>query len=438
MDKRKLMIKKYICLLGITITVVCLCVWLGNLIEHRPVKKTPQIESKLPYGVYLPTAENPRIRVVIKTEGFHHIAHAQVQLRALSGMTICYGDKTEKFAKQTEITFAPDDIRFQSGRIRIAPNRETDQIDIPSLTRGKGTASYRGILDLYTTAEGIVIINELPVEEYLYAVVPSEMPASYEIEALKCQAVCARSYAYCQMLSFAYPVYEAHVDDSVAFQVYGNSKEHERTTKAVNETFGQKAWYKGQVVKTYYYSTSCGHSTSIEAWGSSLTKENAYLKGVSLCDKEGNAYEKNLPWFRWKATIPSKELEYVLEQNLGKELGVLQKVEITKVGVGGVVLELKACGTEGEFVVRTENKIRKALAGSAFFIEKQDGSKVKIGELLPSAFFLIAKNGENYIIEGGGYGHGIGMSQNGANEMAKAGKTYEEILTFFYPGTKVE
>ena len=58
--------------------------------------------------------------------------------------------------------------------------------------------------------------------------------------------------------------------------------------------------------------------------------------------------------------------------------------------------------------------------------------------LLPSAFFTIAKDGENYIIKGGGYGHGIGMSQNGANEMAKAGKNYEEILTFFYPGTKVE
>ncbi|MBP3462601.1 MAG: SpoIID/LytB domain-containing protein, partial [Tyzzerella sp.] len=124
--------------------------------------------------------------------------------------------------------------------------------------------------------------------------------------------------------------------------------------------------------------------------------------------------------------------------NTGKEIGTLQNINITKQGAGGVALQIVATGTKGKITVDTENKIRTALGGSGYEIEKQDGTIVKSTKLLPSAFFTIAKTGENYIIEGGGYGHGIGMSQNGANEMAKAGKNYGEILQFFYPGTEVK
>ena len=95
-------------------------------------------------------------------------------------------------------------------------------------------------------------------------------------------------------------------------------------------------------------------------------------------------------------------------------------------------------GTAKTITIDTENKIRSALGGSGYQITKQDGTVIESTRLLPSAFFTVAKNGENYIIKGGGYGHGIGMSQNGANEMAKAGKTHVEILKFFYPGTQVK
>ena len=98
-----------------------------------------------------------------------------------------------------------------------------------------------------------------------------------------------------------------------------------------------------------------------------------------------------------------------------------------------MALQIVASGSKENVTVETENKIRSALGGSGYEIEKQDGTIVKSTKLLPSA-----KTGGNYIIKGGGYGHGIGMSQNGANEMAKAGKTYDEILQFFYPGTEVK
>ena len=393
-----------------------------HMLCEKKVQRQSSVESNLPTGDYLPDAENPLIRVVIKTNGFQGITHPKVEVTVQGEM----------------MQITPDDARFQSGTICIQAKEPTDRITINSLTRGYGTPSYRGKLELFATAEGIVIVNEVPLEEYLYAVVPSEMPASYEAEALKCQAVCARSYAHCQMLAFGYPEYSAHVDDSVSYQVYGNSKEQETTIRAVQETAGQRLWYQNEVVKTYYYSTSCGHSTSIEAWGSTLTDVNQYLKGVSICNEDGKAYEESLPWYRWKAVVPEQTMSNLIELNTGKEIGTLQNITVTKQGTGGVALQIVATGTKGEVTVDTENKIRSALGGSGYEITKQDGTIVKSTKLLPSAFFTIAKTGGNYIIEGGGYGHGIGLSQNGANEMAKVGKTYEQILQFFYPGTEVK
>ena len=423
MINRKLIMRTQVLYVGLAIVITAL---LSTIMIHmlckKRVQKQSQVESNLPTGDYLPDAECPLIRVVIKTNGFQGIAHSKVEV-SVQGEVM-------------QIT--PDDSRFQSGTILVEPKSPDDRITIQSLTRDYGVPSYRGKLELFSTAEGIVIVNELPLEEYLYAVVPSEMPASYEPEALKCQAVCARSYSHCQMLAFGNPEYSAHVDDSVSYQVYGNSKEQETTIRAVQETAGQRLWHQNQVVKTYYYSTSCGHSTSIEAWGSTLTDTNQYLKGVSICDEESKAYEEHLPWFRWEATIPEETMSNLIELNTGKEIGALQNISITKKGVGGVALQIVATGTKGNITVDTENKIRSALGGNGYEITKHDGTIVKSTKLLPSAFFTIAKTGGNYIIEGGGYGHGIGMSQNGANEMAKAGKTYGEILQFFYPGTEVK
>lgn len=405
------------------------------------------VESRLPTGNYLPDAKNPLIRVVIKTNGFKQIAHSEVCVSSEQGLIIKTGGTREDNKKSNQISqkhapnerfaITPEHELFQTGSIRIEPKQAGDCITIHSLTRGCGTPNYRGVLELFSTAEGIVIVNELPVEEYLYAVVPSEMPASYHAEALKCQAVCARSYAYCQMQAFGYPEYYAHVDDSVSYQVYGNSKVQESTTSAVNGTSGKKLWYQNQVVKTYYYSTSSGHSTSVEAWGTKLTVDNQYLQGVAICDVQGIAYEKELPWYRWEAAIPGETLCNIIELNTKQEIGKLKNIEITKKGVGDIVLQLTITGTTETITVETENKIRSVLGGSGYQITKQDGTVIQSTNLLPSAFFTVAKTGENYIIKGGGYGHGIGMSQNGSNEMAKAGMTYEQILQFFYPDAQV-
>lgn len=380
---------------------------------------------------------DPLIRVLIRTNGYADTAHASVSLRT-QGRFIIEWNGGQKTTKKGSLTLHPDDSCFQKGTVRIRPKDEGEKIHVKSLKRGYKTPAYRGELELYPTAEGIVIINELSLEDYLQGVLPSEMPYSYEEEALKAQAVCARNYAACQKKSYAYPEYQAHVDDSTAFQVYNNSAENPRTDRAVKETAGEMLYYQGRVVTTYYYSTSCGKTTDLRAWGTKRTKKNAYLKSVSVWDENRQDYERGLAWYRWHIDMTLQEMENTIELNTGVQLGTLKNVVIEKTGAGGVALRIKAEGTEGDVTIKTENKIRKALGSTSQKIIRQDQSSVQGTGMLPSAFITIEKNDNGYRICGGGYGHGIGMSQNGANEMAKNGKNYKEILRFFYSGVEIK
>ena len=379
---------------------------------------------------------NAVIRVLIKGEGFQEELHEKVGITAPSGLVIEYGGGREEVEAQAVFEAAADHPYFASGAIRISPRQPGEKLTVTTLTRGYGVPSYGGIIELVANG-GVAVINEIPFEEYLYGVVPSEMPASYEMEALKCQAVCARSYAYHQMQEMAYPQYQAQVDDSTAFQVYGNSEIQPSVIQAVDETAGQKLWYQGQVAAAYYYSTSCGMSTDMTAWGGSAGEETAYLKSISISGEQGD-YEKELPWYRWEAAIPRTVISALISEYAETDIGNLTRLEVTERGAGGVALVLVAEGDRGSAVIETENKIRRALGGSGYEIMKQDGNLTPARDLLPSAFFEIEEQPEQIILHGGGFGHGIGMSQNGANEMAKQGMGYEEILKTFYCGVTIE
>lgn len=376
------------------------------------------------------------IRVLIRGEGFQEELHEKVGITAPGGLVIEYGGGREELEAQAVFEAAADHPYFASGAIRISPRQPGEKLTVTTLTRGYGVPSYGGIIELVANG-GVAVINEIPFEEYLYGVVPSEMPASYEMEALKCQAVCARSYAYHQMQEMAYPQYQAQVDDSTAFQVYGNSEIQPSVIQAVDETAGQKLWYQGQVAAAYYYSTSCGMSTDMTAWGGSAGEKTAYLKSISISGEQGD-YEKELPWYRWEAAIPKTVISALISEYAETDIGNLTRLEVTERGAGGVALVLVAEGDRGSAVIETENKIRRALGGSGYEIMKQDGNLTPARDLLPSAFFEIEEQPEQIILHGGGFGHGIGMSQNGANEMAKQGMGYEEILKTFYCGVTIE
>ena len=149
-------------------------------------------------------------------------------------------------------------------------------------------------------------------------------------------------------------------------------------------------------------------------------------------------YEKELPWYRWEARIPKETLSRLIRKNTRKDIGMVEEVKVTKRGPGDVALAIRVTGREGTVTVKTENKIRRALGGEGYEIQKQDGTTASSSRLLPSAFFTVKKEKDCFVIRGGGYGHGIGMSQNGANEMAKQGMDYRQILTLFYQGVTIE
>lgn len=395
-------------------------------------------ESRLdvPDGKLPEPTSGSSIRVLLMTTGYSGEIHSEVRVSSDAGLRVSCGGESIEWNRADTYQILPDDARFQKGNIRVEPLEEGGQMRLESIERGCGTPSYAGTLELRAVSGGMAVINELPVETYLCGVVPSEMPASYELEALKAQAVCARSYAFRQMTSYVYPEYEAHVNDSTDFQVYNNSERQESSTRAVAETEGQVVRYKGEIATTYYYSTSCGRTTSLEAWGTDPGDSGGYLQSVEVCGEQGD-YEKDLPWYRWTAQVPVQTLSALVSANTGVSVGTLSSVEVTKRGPGDVALQIVASGDAGSVTVDTENKIRGALGGSGYTITKNDGSTSQSTALLPSAFFTIEKSGDNFVISGGGFGHGIGMSQNGANEMAKQGADYREILQMFYKDVEI-
>ena len=164
---------------GFLILLVLTCVLASADLIHRRVYLQSQVESALPQRPR--QNANEKIRVLIKSKGFTQITHTEVTLQASSGLKLINGEVIGKCEPGQSITVTPNDERFQTGTIQVESLREGEKITIASLERGYGVPSYRGKLELYQTTEGIVIVNELLLEEYLYAVVPSEMPASYEL-----------------------------------------------------------------------------------------------------------------------------------------------------------------------------------------------------------------------------------------------------------------
>lgn len=447
------------------------------------------------------------IRVLVKATDYTGLLHAGPVLTADTDFTVIYGSydnrKTEIHPAGEEIVFSYDSPYFESDRILVVPDVLTGKVTLKNVNRSQGTPPYRGKMELLRTEEGIAVINEVLLEEYLYSVVPSEMPARYPEEALKAQAVCARTYAYGHMEHAGYPQYGAHVDDSTSYQVYNNILEQESTTTAVKETYGQLLYTaEGELAGTYYYSTSCGVGSDANVWkteaaslitylharslsrtamaealsseaaggqagntpqaegkdlGEALREEAAFAEFIT--SKNQDDFEADESWYRWSYEVKRLDSQHMLEmlqkryaansalvltledgEYVSKEIRSLGKVHdiyIAKRGAGGVADELVIEAEHGTYKVISEHNIRYVLNDGESPVLRQDGKKVVNTSLLPSGFFIISTGKEDgsvvgYSLSGGGFGHGVGMSQNGAKEMAKQGWTAGDILLYFY------
>jgi stage II sporulation protein D len=446
-------------------------------------------------------AEN--IRVLLQTSNYKDVFHEKVEFTASSDFMISSKNSENSYTAGDIVTVKPGDDLLSDGRIIIETTSADGKIEILSIERSDGTPKYRGRIEISEGDNGLLVVNDLSLEEYLYAVIPSEMPTYYGIEALKVQAVCARSYAYKHLLANSLSKYGAHVDDSVSYQVYNNISENEDSILAVKDTYGKIVEYDGNVITAYYFSTSCGHTAEAASVWASNTKL-PYLAGkLMLVEEDGEGadqqsnladqyedlssednfrsfieaeevptYDSEFNWYRWKVTMKLKEIKKVIDQNLASrfnanpeliltktseakdgEEAVFESIPVDTVGnivdisvlkreSGGIISELMITGSENTIKVRTEYNIRALLAPLYDTVVRQDESEVENLSLLPSAFFTIDKNDKDgklssITLIGGGYGHGVGMSQNGVKALADSGKKYEDIVEYFYEGTEI-
>ncbi|WP_404455813.1 stage II sporulation protein D [Virgibacillus necropolis] len=255
-------------------------------------------------------------------------------------------------------------------------------------------------------------VEDIPLEEYVAGVVASEMPAGFELEALKAQALAARTYVVSHMLHQPENA-DSTVTDTVQHQVYKDEQELRRIwgtdfdwkmtkiNKAVAETKGEILTYKEEPIEPAFFSTSNGYTENSEDY---WPNKFAYLRSVP------SPWDKNSPEFLEQKTIPITEVE----EELAIDIPSSEK------------LSLKISRTDGKRVDQIK------IADKTF-----SGRDVREKLELRSSDFTIEKKNDHLIFTTEGYGHGVGMSQYGANGMAKEGKGYKEILTYYYQGVKI-
>ena len=396
-----------------------------------------------------------RIRVLIMGNGFESRYHEKIEITCPGSIKKIQGDSETMLDPASMISVTSGDGTC-SERLILEP-QDGSELTVNSLVRAQGTPSYGGRLEILDTENGLVLVNEIDLEAYLKKVIPSEMPSSYEKEALKAQAVCARTYAFMQSRSNSYSEYGAQIDDSTQFQVYNNVDPDEKTAQAVQETYGKMLYYNENPITAYYFSTSCGTTTNAAIWDSD-PEDTPYLRCLSLQTarsrlsfaseeafasfikkKDFPAYDASYPLYRWNF----KTNGTIIASHVGG-VGKITGVSVTERGPGGVAMKLLVKGSEGETTISGQNAIRSALGDASLTLTLMDGKTSDGWSLLPSGFLTIEETGTDehgvvqFRVYGGGYGHGVGMSQNGAQGMAKAGMGYEEILKYFYDGVTIE
>jgi stage II sporulation protein D len=331
----------------------------------------------------------------------------------VSGRALAFGQDTEDATFQplasTQVTVrrrgarlelngAPvigDAVRFRAGV------QDTDAGVPPGDEPLKaGDMQVRGDVVVRVYRDGLQLINVIPLEDYLAAVLGSEMPVSFPLEALKAQAVAARTYALQKKLEAYSSPY--HMGSSVLHQVYGGlNREDAKTRMAVEATRGEVLTYELAPIEAYFHA-SCGGRT--ESGQAALHRNLPYLQAVE-CPCGG------IPASRWTATIPASELQAAL-RHAPEGFRVTARTSthrVTRVTTsGGASLE----GVE----------LRRRLGYTR----------------LKSLNFDVEKTAQGYVFTGRGYGHGAGLCQWGAKGLSDRGWSYRDILSHYYPGAELQ
>ncbi|MCF7809752.1 SpoIID/LytB domain-containing protein [bacterium] len=321
---------------------------------------------------------------------------------------------------------------------------------------------YPGVIEVCVDHRGMLMaITELPLELYLKGVVPAEMSSNYPLDALKAQAVAARSEVLSK-IGLKHPNDPFDLCAHVHCQAYsGCSHYAERASQAVDETLGQVLMLDNRVAEAVYSACCGGHTEDkVNVWNPpdaahlkgkwdasedadlptnlDLSKELDIEKWISArpdvwCNTSNHMELPDILYnadrhFRWEVVYSRRELEEIIRRKSGEDIGNLVDIVPLQRGNSGRLMEIEILGTLKNLKVQRELNIRnilshKYLESACFTVEVEDGAD---GRPI------------NFILHGAGWGHGVGMCQVGAGVMASKGKTYKEILTHYYPGTRIE
>lgn len=315
---------------------------------------------------------------------------------------------------------------------------------------------FGGTLELRAGPHGqILLLNEVPLELYVLGVLPYEMSPQFPLEALKAQAIAARSEALATLgrrIRFLGAPYDFSAD--VYAQVYGGLSRADSAVRAAQKaTYGLVLTYNGAPVNAVYSAVCGGHTENSEdIWSDTLP----YLRGVwdlvptdtlwrkldlsiesharrfilsspnAYCNLRGRPHPPYLNYaekaFRWQVRYSLSELSRIFREKTGVNLGRIQALLPLRRGSGGRLLALEVVGSRGRHVLEGELTIRRALSQGT----------------LRSSAFVAEIRGDSLVIHGAGYGHGVGMCQIGATRMALLGKRAEDILKHYYTGTTLQ
>jgi len=424
--------------------------------------------------VYADSNTGELVRVGITDNKFQNVLKQSLVLYATADAEICdkqthkpllHIDANTDIVIRNSVAGLNVTVKDQNATLRdFVLVSQTGLLGVRGLQRKGKDAVYHGAFEVVQTPshDGFYLVNLVELQDYLKGVVPNEMPIRFGLEALKAQAVAARNYVLTPRTQ-AYD--EFNVVDSVSSQVYfGANTEVDLATQAVMETEGIVALYDNELILALYSSTAGGYTESYAyAFSDPSTKQfpsisKPYL--VAVPDKEDfepknteeaarefymskvPSYDIDSPYYRWKKEWAVGELENVLKKTLiaqsktgfvnpifkeGDDLGRIKDIKVMKRGVSGKVIELDLMTTKGCYRISKELVIRR--------IFQKDGIS------LPSANVVFEKTIDNegnvtdITAYGGGFGHGVGMSQFGAGYLAqKLEQPYYNILRHYYTG----
>lgn len=323
---------------------------------------------------------------------------SQVNLASSTPAIVSDGNSRQvsELQPQTSLIVTANNNEIQVGNTKVA------QLWIKPQPGGYiwiGDRWYRGAVQVIATNKQLLAINHVDLEQYLYSVLGAEMSANYPAEALKAQAVAARTYAVYRSQSTSKKLFD--VDSTQASQVYrGIASEASTTQTAVNDTLGQIVTYQGKPILAAFHAASGGHTENVEdIWSSRVP----YLRGVP-------DYDLDIPGNEWTQTFTPSQLSTSLKIN-----GIKTIVPDRTTQFGSVV-SLKVLSDTEKIV---------------------PGSQVRTALKLRSLRFTIAPTPAGFTFTGRGYGHGLGMSQWGAYNLAQQGMKYSSILAHYYSGVEL-